>query len=58
VIRRLQCQKPKKIKTKKGEKYKCGVCGLVVKVDEVYGCVDVCDIVCCERSMKKKRKTK
>ena len=48
----------KKANIKKGDKYKCGVCGLVVKVDEVCGCVDVCDIVCCEKPMKKKRKTK
>lgn len=50
--------KNKKTKIKKGDKYKCGVCGLVVKIDEVCGCVDMCDIVCCEKPMKKKRKTK
>jgi len=48
----------KKTKIRKGDKYKCAVCGLVVKVDEVCGCVDMCDIVCCEKPMKKKRKTK
>jgi hypothetical protein len=37
---------------KKGDVYKCSVCGLAVKVDEVCGCVDMCDIVCCEKQMK------
>jgi len=37
---------------KKGDVYKCGVCGLAVRVDEVCGCVDMCDIICCEKQMK------
>jgi hypothetical protein len=41
---------------KKGDAYKCSVCGLVVSVDEVCGCVDTCDIVCCEKPMKAKKK--
>lgn len=41
---------------KKGEAYQCGVCGLVVTVDEVCGCVDACDIICCEKPMKPKKK--
>jgi len=41
---------------KKGDVYKCGVCGLAVKVDNVCGCVDYCDIVCCEKQMKPVRK--
>ena len=40
---------------KKGEAYKCTVCGISVVVDEVCGCVDTCDIICCEKPMKKKR---
>lgn len=40
---------------KKGDAYKCGVCGLAVTVDEVCGCVDTCDIICCETQMKPKR---
>jgi hypothetical protein len=40
---------------KKGEGYKCTVCGLSVVVDETCGCVDTCDIICCETQMKKKR---
>ena len=46
----------KKVAAKKkvttGESYACEVCGLVVSVDEVCGCVDVCDIVCCGQPMK------
>ena len=41
---------------KKGDVYKCGVCGLAVKVDTVCGCVDTCDIVCCEKQMSPVRK--
>jgi hypothetical protein len=41
---------------KKGDAYKCSVCGLSVVVDEICGCVDTCDIICCEKEMKRKRK--
>jgi hypothetical protein len=41
---------------KKGDVYKCGVCGLAVTVDEVCGCVDTCDIICCEKQMKPKKR--
>lgn len=40
---------------KKGASYQCTVCGLVVSVDEVCGCVDTCDIICCEKQMKPKK---
>ncbi len=36
---------------KKGTKYACSVCGLVVAVDTVCNCVGECDIVCCEMPM-------
>jgi hypothetical protein len=39
---------------KKGDKWVCGQCGLVVTVDEVCGCVDMCDIMCCGEPMKQK----
>lgn len=45
-------------KTKAGDAYVCDVCGLAVTVDEVCGCVDACDIICCEKPMKKKRSKK
>jgi len=41
---------------KKGDVYKCGVCGLAVTVDEVCGCVDTCDIICCDKQMKPKKR--
>jgi hypothetical protein len=47
-----------KTKTKAGDSYVCGVCGLAVTVDEACGCVDACDIICCETPMKKKRAKK
>ena len=48
-----------KKKMAKGASYVCQVCGLVVSVDEVCGCVDVCDIICCGQPMKeRKRKVK
>jgi hypothetical protein len=40
---------------KEGDAYKCGVCGLAVTIDETCGCADVCDIICCEKPMRKKR---
>jgi hypothetical protein len=45
-------------KTKEGDAYVCGVCGLAVTVDEECGCVDTCDIICCDTPMKKKRAKK
>ena len=49
-------KKVAKKEVKKGEAYKCTVCGLAITVDEVCGCVDVCDIICCETQMKPKKK--
>ena len=48
--------KPAKKAVSKGDAYKCGVCGLSVVVDEVCGCIDTCDIICCEKEMKPRRK--
>jgi len=36
---------------KKGSKYKCEKCGMVVIVDEACGCSE-CDLVCCNVPMK------
>ena len=46
--------KPAAAKTanKKGTRYSCGVCGLVVSVDTVCNCVEVCDLVCCSKPMQ------
>ena len=46
----------KKSGIKKGDKYTCSVCGLVISVDTVCNCVDVCDIICCSEQMKPKKK--
>jgi hypothetical protein len=40
-----------KMMAKKGAKYKCDECGLVVVVDEVCGCSS-CDLICCGAPMK------
>jgi hypothetical protein len=45
-------------RTKARDAYTCEVCGLAVTVDEVCGCVDACDIICCETPMKRKRAKK
>jgi hypothetical protein len=48
---------------KKGEKYKCEECGLVVLVEDPCGC-EPCDLICCNMPMqpvkaaKKKAKPK
>ncbi|MBI5097638.1 MAG: hypothetical protein HZB30_00160 [Nitrospirae bacterium] len=44
------------IKMKKGSKYQCGVCGIAVTVDEVCGCVEAHNIICCDKPMKPKKK--
>ena len=49
-------KKSRTTKMKRGNKYVCTQCGLVVSIDETCGCVDVCDIVCCGKPMKKKGK--
>ena len=46
----------KKTGLKKGDAYTCTVCGLGITVDELCGCVDTCDIICCEKQMKPKKK--
>lgn len=37
--------------TKKGTKYKCEECGLVVTIDEACECAS-CDLICCDVPMK------
>ena len=45
----------KKSGTSKGNRYTCNECGIVVTVDEVCDCVDVCDLVCCGEQMQPKK---
>jgi hypothetical protein len=40
-------------KTKKGERYRCGICGYQIIVDEVCGCAEEHIFICCEKQMKK-----
>lgn len=54
VVKRAK-KAPARGRTKVGDSYVCGVCGLAVTVDDVCGCVDACDIICCEKPMKRKR---
>ena len=37
--------------SKKGEKYSCEECGLVISVEDPCGC-EPCEIVCCGEPMK------
>ena len=53
--KRAACCSSSRAKVKAGDQYKCSVCGLVVSVDETCGCVQQCDIICCDTQMKKKR---
>lgn len=39
---------------KKGTKYFCDTCGMVVSVETVCGCEEVC-LVCCDEPMKMKK---
>jgi hypothetical protein len=40
----------------KGDKYVCNVCSLVISVDKACGCVESCEIICCDKPMKAKKK--
>ena len=40
----------------KGDKYVCNVCGLVISVDKACGCVESCELICCDKPMKPKGK--
>lgn len=45
-------------KVKKGQAYKCHVCGLRVVVDNICGCVEEHALICCKKPMKKARAKK
>ena len=44
---------PKKVR--RGDRYSCEVCGVVVSVDEVCGCAEAHEIICCGQAMTAKR---
>ena len=52
----MKKKESKKTKKQDKKKLKCDVCGLVVSVDELCGCVDVCDLICCGEQMKEVKK--
>jgi membrane protease subunit (stomatin/prohibitin family) len=57
VVKKPAAKKPASKKAmKKDDKLVCQQCGLVVTVDNVCGCIDVCDLICCGTEMKPKRK--
>ena len=56
MVEKKAVKKATKKSVKKGDVYKCNVCGLAVTVDEVCGCVDYCDIICCEKPMRAKKR--
>jgi len=45
-------------KAKKGDAYKCSVCGYRLVVDELCGCSEEHIYICCEKTMKKTRAKK
>ena len=56
MVKKKAVKRATKKGVKKGEVYECSICGLAVTVDEVCGCVEACDIICCEKQMKPKRR--
>ena len=56
MVKKKMVKRAAKKGTKKGDVYECSVCGLAVTVDEVCGCVDACDIICCGKQMKPKKR--
>lgn len=42
-------------KIKRGDNLSCEVCGLVLTVDELCGCMEAHEIICCDLPMKKTR---
>jgi len=47
----ISCGRNRFLANKKGEKYTCEDCGLVVLIEEPCGC-EPCEIVCCGEPMK------
>lgn len=54
-VKAVKVVKPaQKAATRKGSKYGCKLCGMIVSVVEDCGCRSV-DLLCCDTPMKKKR---
>ena len=43
------------VKAAKGDKLECGVCGMVVSIEEICGEDAPCNIICCGEPMKPKK---
>ena len=56
MVQKKLAKRATKKSVKKGDVYECSVCGLAVRVDEACGCVDACDIICCEKPMRAKKR--
>lgn len=52
---RFKSTNEKLIPMKKGEKYKCQKCGLVVVIDSACACT-ACDLICCGLPLKSAKK--
>jgi hypothetical protein len=57
MVQKKPAKKVTKKGIKKGDVYECSVFGLAVRVDEVCVCVDACDIICCEKPMRAKKRS-
>jgi hypothetical protein len=56
TAKKVAAKKPvvkRKRKEKKGDAFKCRICGYRIIVDEVCGCVEEHVFMCCEKAMKK-----
>ncbi len=51
----MPVKKAEKKEIGKGDSYVCDVCGLSVVIDEVCGCVETHEILCCDQPMKQKK---
>ena len=50
AVKKTTPKKEKKMKV--GASYECSVCGLEISVQNVCGCADACDIICCGEPME------
>lgn len=51
MIKKSKTKRVKQAKAKKGNKYVCSECGVVVSVDNPCSCSS-CDLTCCGEAMK------
>ncbi|MCM8790916.1 MAG: hypothetical protein NC938_04360 [Candidatus Omnitrophica bacterium] len=48
-------KKKRFLRKNKDSKYICGICGLVMSVDESSGAIDVEETICCGKKMRLKK---